>query len=76
MGLGAILNIASIKTTPVFGMTSDKLVFGTVDSPVLQMTKYHTIIKLVFAALCFITFMIKTGMFHIIGDITTKSLIL
>ena len=76
MGLGAILNIASIKTVPAFGMTNDKMAFGSVSCPVLQITKYHTIIKLVFSAMCFITFMIKTGMFHIIGDITTKSLIL
>ena len=76
MGLGAILNIASIKTVPAFGMTNDKVAFGSVTCPVLQITKYHTIIKLVFAGLCFITFMIKTGMHHIIGDITTKSIIM
>ena len=76
MGLGAILNIASSNFFPVSKSSPNGLIVGMEPRPVLQITKAHTIIKLIFTAICFITFMIKTGMFHIIGDFTTMSSIM
>jgi len=65
LSLGAILNIAELKGKACLGlMGNEPIVVG----PVLKVIKYYTIFKVIFSTLCIISFIIKTGMCHVIGD--------
>jgi len=62
LSLGAILNIASRACIGFTGNTP------FIVNPVLKTIKYYTILKIVNSVLCIFSFMIRTGMFHVIGD--------
>jgi hypothetical protein len=60
ISLGAVLNIAEMKRLKLPGITDI--------SPVLKTVKYYTILKVIIASLCVISFIIKTGMCHVVGN--------
>ena len=62
LSLGAILNIASRACIGFTGNTP------FIVNPVLKTIKYYTIFKIVISTLCIISFFIKMGMCHVIGD--------
>jgi hypothetical protein len=65
LSLGAILNIAEMKSRGSIGLPGNNpIVFG----PVMKTTRYYAIIKILIAIICFISFVIQTGMAHVIGD--------
>ena len=70
IALGAILNMAGSKTQKHVKSDGIGMImkFSTV-SPVIKITKYHTIIKTVLSIACFLSFMYQTGMFYMAGDL-------
>jgi len=74
IGLGAILNIASMKDTNVLGaeLGEDGSFQGLKPlhqvNPVIKIAKYHVIFKACLSALCFTSFMYKTGMFQMLQE--------
>jgi len=71
LSLGAILNIAEFKEKLGVGVLKETLVGFSVMNSVLKITKYYTYIKCAMAALFFMSFMAKTGLFHIAADYIT-----
>ena len=65
LSLGAVLNLAEMKQRACFGFIGTEAV---VFSPVMKVTRYYAIFKILIAVLCLTSFMIKTGMIYVIGD--------
>jgi len=70
LSLGSILNIASRACV---GSIGNNLL---VSNPVLKTVKYYTLLKTVISVLCIISFFIKTGMHHVIGDYYSNPVIM
>ncbi len=64
ISLGAILNIAEMKSKFLLGGEKNTIVGG----PVSKAVKWYSILKIVVSTLCIVSFIIKTGMCYVIGD--------
>ena len=65
LSLGAILNIAEMKFRAGIGFSEKSSI---VAGPVMKATKCYPIAKIIVALVCFIGFVMQTGMVHVIGD--------
>jgi hypothetical protein len=65
ISLGTILNIAELKGGSLKGFVGKEPI---IVNPVMRAVKYYTILKVIISTLCIISFIIKTGLCHVIGD--------
>ncbi|MFX1258526.1 MAG: hypothetical protein ACFFAN_11740 [Promethearchaeota archaeon] len=80
IALGSILNIASMKDKNLLDLENEKncintkgnlfkeLPFSNQPNPVIKIAKIHIYIKCFLTVASFVTFMVKSGMYHLAGD--------